>query len=107
MISPGMQSCEHTLNTLRYADRVKELGANPEAALKRDEEDYNFGAQDYPMSDTPVNGNDSDLVLLHSHNVRNFITVLIFRFYQYLGLVYFEKKCETMGNVYLGLWTIF
>ncbi|PNF20182.1 Kinesin-like protein Klp10A [Cryptotermes secundus] len=24
MISPGMFSCEHTLNTLRYADRVKE-----------------------------------------------------------------------------------
>ncbi|ESN99508.1 hypothetical protein HELRODRAFT_192839 [Helobdella robusta] len=26
MISPGMSCCEHTLNTLRYADRVKELG---------------------------------------------------------------------------------
>lgn len=26
MISPGMNCCEHTLNTLRYADRVKELG---------------------------------------------------------------------------------
>ncbi|KAF5904128.1 kinesin-like protein KIF2C isoform X1, partial [Clarias magur] len=25
MISPGMTSCEYTLNTLRYADRVKEL----------------------------------------------------------------------------------
>ncbi|PAA58433.1 hypothetical protein BOX15_Mlig009493g3, partial [Macrostomum lignano] len=25
-ISPGFSSCEHTLNTLRYADRVKELG---------------------------------------------------------------------------------
>jgi len=30
MISPCLSSCEHTLNTLRYADRVKELGApNP------------------------------------------------------------------------------
>ncbi|KAK6023201.1 kinesin motor domain protein [Ostertagia ostertagi] len=28
MISPGMSSCEHTINTLRYADRVKELGAD-------------------------------------------------------------------------------
>ncbi|BES90945.1 kinesin-like protein [Nesidiocoris tenuis] len=27
MISPGMSSCEHSLNTLRYADRVKELAA--------------------------------------------------------------------------------
>ncbi|CAH1153616.1 unnamed protein product [Phaedon cochleariae] len=26
MISPGVGSCEHSLNTLRYADRVKELG---------------------------------------------------------------------------------
>ena len=26
MISPTMSSCEHTLNTLRYTDRVKELG---------------------------------------------------------------------------------
>lgn len=24
-ISPALSSCEHTLNTLRYADRVKEL----------------------------------------------------------------------------------
>ncbi|KAL8178806.1 UNVERIFIED_CONTAM: Kinesin-like protein kif2c [Gekko kuhli] len=28
MISPGMSSCEYTLNTLRYADRVKELPRN-------------------------------------------------------------------------------
>jgi len=27
MISPGLSSCEHSLNTLRYADRVKELAA--------------------------------------------------------------------------------
>merc|ERR1712098_448716 len=26
MINPCLSSCEHTLNTLRYADRVKELG---------------------------------------------------------------------------------
>jgi len=24
-VGPGVMSCEHTLNTLRYADRVKEL----------------------------------------------------------------------------------
>ncbi|XP_066938012.1 kinesin-like protein KIF2A isoform X16 [Macrobrachium rosenbergii] len=32
MISPGMSCCEHTLNTLRYADRVKELGVSDESS---------------------------------------------------------------------------
>ena len=27
-VSPNSLSCEHTLNTLRYADRVKELKQN-------------------------------------------------------------------------------
>ncbi|KAM7077817.1 kinesin-like protein KIF2A isoform X4 [Ciconia boyciana] len=31
-ISPGMASCENTLNTLRYANRVKELMVDPSAA---------------------------------------------------------------------------
>lgn len=31
MISPGLSSCEHSLNTLRYADRVKELDASDPA----------------------------------------------------------------------------
>ncbi|XP_060917529.1 kinesin-like protein KIF2A isoform X2 [Labrus mixtus] len=32
-ISPGMASCENTLNTLRYANRVKELTVDPTAAM--------------------------------------------------------------------------
>ncbi|XP_063740977.1 kinesin-like protein KIF2C isoform X2 [Eleginops maclovinus] len=31
MVSPGMTSCEYTMNTLRYADRVKELKGNSKA----------------------------------------------------------------------------
>lgn len=38
MISPGNSDVEHTLNTLRYADRVKELGAD-EVNLKKDEDE--------------------------------------------------------------------
>lgn len=57
MISPGMQSCEHSLNTLRYADRVKELGAeNPEPKNI----DYN---------DDLLASNGDDLALLHNSNV--------------------------------------
>ncbi|KAM7368642.1 hypothetical protein PAMP_012959 [Pampus punctatissimus] len=33
-ISPGMASCENTLNTLRYANRVKELTVDPAAATE-------------------------------------------------------------------------
>ena len=42
MIGPSMASCEHTLNTLRYADRVKELcvGESEEQAVDQgDDED--------------------------------------------------------------------
>lgn len=31
MVSPGVGSCENTLNTLRYADRVKELGSGDQS----------------------------------------------------------------------------
>ena len=32
MVSPTLSCCEHSLNTMRYADRVKELGAADPAA---------------------------------------------------------------------------
>ncbi|VDK47792.1 unnamed protein product [Anisakis simplex] len=43
MISPGMCSCEHTLNTLRYADRVKELGAEDGASTPMEDEELMLG----------------------------------------------------------------
>ena len=33
MVSPGLASAENTLNTLRYADRVKDLGATDQLIL--------------------------------------------------------------------------
>nr|ABD96574.1 MCAK [Potorous tridactylus] len=48
MISPGMSSCEYTLNTLRYADRVKELsphnGGNGELQTQMETEGEELGS---------------------------------------------------------------
>lgn len=38
MVSPGVASCEHTLNTLRYADRVKELGGGDLQTAQSDDQ---------------------------------------------------------------------
>lgn len=72
MISPGMSSCEHSLNTLRYADRVKELDASDPAA----------GGEVAPMYSPPASRStnisrnlqdismvDDDLAALRSLNV--------------------------------------
>lgn len=42
MISPGNSDVEHTLNTLRYADRVKELGTDDINAKKDDEDEDEY-----------------------------------------------------------------
>ncbi|XP_058443597.1 kinesin-like protein Klp10A isoform X2 [Malaya genurostris] len=63
MISPGLSSCEHTLNTLRYANRVKELVAIDPSERSDDVE---------PMeSDEPKNNgvlSENDLAQLRSLN---------------------------------------
>merc|ERR1719154_754488 len=48
MIGPSMSSCEHTLNTLRYADRVKELtvGEGNAIEITEDEEEEEDEAED-------------------------------------------------------------
>jgi kinesin family protein 2/24 len=65
MISPGMSSCEHSLNTLRYADRVKELAANDPMEMK-----MSPSSEEEPMK-VEDNGalEDSDLAQLRSLNV--------------------------------------
>jgi kinesin family protein 2/24 len=65
MISPGMSSCEHSLNTLRYADRVKELAANDPMEMKTSP-----NCEEEPMK-VEDNGalEDSDLAQLRSLNV--------------------------------------
>lgn len=77
MISPGMQSCENSLNTLRYADRVKELGTEDRDS-KNDELDE--------LEDE--NGDEDDLALLHSSNVnknlifKNVLKLILFLIFE-------------------------
>lgn len=66
MISPGLSSCEHTLNTLRYANRVKELVA-VEPSERNDLID------DEPMDSEPEPKNGQlELAQLRSFNVSIF-----------------------------------
>ncbi|XP_064386019.1 kinesin-like protein KIF2A [Halichondria panicea] len=66
MISPGLNSCEHTLNTLRYADRVKELKSNalPLALPSEEESQAAAGRQD-PQDDGRPPPMENDLHYLH------------------------------------------
>lgn len=72
MISPGMSSCEHSLNTLRYADRVKELAATDPTEMKDSllENDQNMQSDEALQDVIPT---ESDLAQLISLNVSAFI----------------------------------
>lgn len=59
MISPGLSSCEHTLNTLRYANRVKELVVTDPEARNDDMEDM----------DSDDKNNENEMVHLRSLSV--------------------------------------
>ncbi|KAH8308977.1 hypothetical protein KR059_004496 [Drosophila kikkawai] len=53
MISPAMNCVEHTLNTLRYADRVKELVAKDDDCQEAHEEKYEEDGQPSPRHREP------------------------------------------------------
>jgi len=77
MISPSLSSCEHTLNTLRYADRVKELGLkdpsrqnNGGGTVEYEDDMGEFLDDDEGgrMEDGVLSPEDSDLAQLRSLN---------------------------------------
>lgn len=69
MLSPGVASCEHTLNTLRYADRVKELGAG-DVITNQGEEGFNDKQGDGDLLQLrSLNENDMTPEMLNFHQV--------------------------------------
>jgi kinesin family protein 2/24 len=62
MISPGLSCCEHTLNTLRYADRVKELGPGGPVEGKPLE------ADEEQLQDGSLSQQNNELAMLRSGN---------------------------------------
>ncbi|XP_054889816.1 kinesin-like protein KIF2C isoform X2 [Poeciliopsis prolifica] len=54
MVSPGMASCEYTMNTLRYADRVKELNANSKVTAQKGKEPTNSSSEEDSSVDVSV-----------------------------------------------------
>ncbi|BFY99691.1 hypothetical protein BsWGS_02730 [Bradybaena similaris] len=79
MISPGMSCCEHTLNTLRYADRVKELG--PGGPVEGKTSDV---TQEYPKLPDGTSPQNSDLALLKTSNAEE-VTEELLTFHQALN----------------------
>ena len=70
MISPGMNCCEHTLNTLRYADRVKELGpGGPVEGKPVAELDSPVSARNGDIMSGALSPQNTDLYMLRTTNV--------------------------------------
>lgn len=54
MVSPSMASCEYTMNTLRYADRVKELNGNSKCNGVAKAEESSDSSSEESAADTSV-----------------------------------------------------
>lgn len=93
MISPGLMSCEHSLNTLRYADRVKELAADPVDAGNKGSQNAAGVGTISPLIEE--DGQDDDLAQLRSLNV-SFKVVVHFK------SVYLYNHLDSSGRRTVG-----
>uniref|UniRef100_A0AAY4D440 Kinesin-like protein n=1 Tax=Denticeps clupeoides TaxID=299321 RepID=A0AAY4D440_9TELE len=88
-ISPGMASCENTLNTLRYANRVKELIVDPNAVVESNRPNIHAVGQLDPMDedwDIPDSPQRDDLKLLCQQNEEE-VSPQLFTFHEVVSQV--------------------
>ncbi|KAK7584317.1 hypothetical protein V9T40_005280 [Parthenolecanium corni] len=81
MISPGMSSCEHSLNTLRYADRVKELAASDPTSDGKGQSSPTTNSHSLHRNQNGNVVDDSDLAALRSLNEKE-ISAELYTFHE-------------------------
>ncbi|KAF4072501.1 hypothetical protein AMELA_G00263750 [Ameiurus melas] len=93
-ISPGMASCENTLNTLRYANRVKELTVDPNTMAEGVRPNINAITQPAIMEEWELNSSSQrdDLKLLCEQNKEE-VSPQLFTFHEVVSqLVEMEEQ---------------
>ena len=112
MVSPTLSCCEHSLNTMRYADRVKELGAADPASGGNENENGQRQVEDgngHMMESEDSNGvmlamrddgvlspEDSDLAQLRSLNEGE----LSADWYNFQVIIYLWTRVPQFGIFY-------
>ncbi|XP_062413930.1 kinesin-like protein KIF2C isoform X2 [Pungitius pungitius] len=85
MVSPGMASCEYTMNTLRYADRAKELKASSKAnEAAKAQELLNSSTEEESVEDPTAFEAISQVEELHKkvysqYQILTFVSPLVFQ----------------------------
>lgn len=96
MISPGMSSCEHSLNTLRYADRVKELAATDPTTEGKGQSSPTTNSHSLHRHQNGSILNDSDLAALRSLNEKE-LSAELYTFHEAVSQLQ-EIEDEVLDN---------
>ncbi|XP_031336179.1 kinesin-like protein KIF2A [Photinus pyralis] len=116
MISPGVSSCEHSLNTLRYADRVKELGGGDLQTTSCEEEfddealvqlrslnesDMTPEMLKFHQMISEINIAEDTMLDVHKQTLDNFLPVIIEQGSKYLKMA---EEVEFDQEAYCAVW---